>query len=508
MAMTARKAEGMIFLAAAIWGLSFIFTFWGTQSCPPAMYLLLRCVGALILTVLVFGRHLLPFDRETLRQGLALGGLFCGGYLLQAYSIRFTTTSHASFIAAMTLPATPFVTWLVLRRKVARWSVIGVVIALAGLFVLLNPFANWSAAGDFPTLGGLYVGDWIGIASVPFWAFYLNYMDVFTRNREGRGATGKMLTMQFGTAIPILFVVWFVLESGHGATPPEALKIPVPVAADEYKRAMGIQTDEGEIVLYDQSDHPARAVLAAAQAAHPAATVSESFAKALDSLGWRAIRLTTDVQWGDRWLWITLAYNSVLASFVLVFLQTYAQRYTTPVKAVLLFQFEPIVATAAAIAVGLDVLTPLMALGAAIIILGVLASELGEQWWSARRGTPRPDGDNDGDRRAADPDATVVATTPPTFLRDASMADETIRGATVFATPAGASEPATAVSPTADTLVVDPTTFRTAPDGTDTAVSPTADTLVIDPTTRREAPVAPPAREKTVLLDDTRRTDA
>ena len=107
----------------------------------------------------------------------------------------------------------------------------------------------------------------------------------------------------------------------------------------------------------------------------------------------------------SRTLWICLAFNAVFASFVLTFLQTYAQRYTTPVKAMLMFQFEPIVATAAAIAVLGEAFSWLAALGAAIIIVGVLASELGEAVWARLTIDPQ----------ANAPTETALPPVPPTY---------------------------------------------------------------------------------------------
>jgi len=77
-------------------------------------------------------------------------------------------------------------------------------------------------------------------------------------------------------------------------------------------------------------------------------------------------------------LGISLAYNAILASFVLTFIHTGFQRYTTPVKAALIFSLEPVVASIVAVLALNEILNGREYIGAAILFLGVMTSELGD----------------------------------------------------------------------------------------------------------------------------------
>ena len=70
-------------------------------------------------------------------------------------------------------------------------------------------------------------------------------------------------------------------------------------------------------------------------------------------------------------------FNGILASFVLMIVHTYFQRFTSPVKAALIFSLEPIFASVFAIIFVNEILNNREYIGAAILILGVLTSELG-----------------------------------------------------------------------------------------------------------------------------------
>ncbi|GAB5464645.1 MAG: DMT family transporter [Candidatus Kapaibacteriales bacterium] len=76
-------------------------------------------------------------------------------------------------------------------------------------------------------------------------------------------------------------------------------------------------------------------------------------------------------------LYLSLAFNGVLASFAVTLIHTYYQKYTTPVKAALIFSLEPVFAAVIAYIAINELLGPREAFGAAVLMFGVLISELG-----------------------------------------------------------------------------------------------------------------------------------
>lgn len=79
----------------------------------------------------------------------------------------------------------------------------------------------------------------------------------------------------------------------------------------------------------------------------------------------------------DHNLIASVLFNGILASFILTIIHTTYQRYTTPVKAALIFSLEPIFASLFALAFMSEILTNTELLGASILMFGVLVSELG-----------------------------------------------------------------------------------------------------------------------------------
>lgn len=80
----------------------------------------------------------------------------------------------------------------------------------------------------------------------------------------------------------------------------------------------------------------------------------------------------------DMNLVISVLFNGILASFVLMFIHTNFQKYTTPVKAALIFSLEPIFAAGFALIFLGEYLSRLEFIGAIVLFAGVLVSELGQ----------------------------------------------------------------------------------------------------------------------------------
>ncbi|MFA7626415.1 MAG: DMT family transporter [Candidatus Kapaibacterium sp.] len=287
--MKAWKAELALLSVTLIWGGTFLFTKIGLDDCTPSTFILIRFLIAISLSLIFFGNKIFPLSRETLIQGVVLGLLFGGGFVLQTYGLKYTSVSKSAFITGMTVPITPFVFKLINRTNINFWSKIGVVVATIGLFIFTKP--------DFDNLNP---GDLLTLLSTVFWAFYITFMDKFTNKAVlEKNKTHKLVVLQFLAAI----------------LPPLAT-----------------------LILFELDNY--------------------------------SINFSTN-------LITALAFNGILASFAVTIIHTSVQRYTTPIKAALIFSLEPIVANALAVIIVNEILNFREYAGAAILFSGLLISEIG-----------------------------------------------------------------------------------------------------------------------------------
>jgi drug/metabolite transporter (DMT)-like permease len=197
------QADLLILLGGAIWGLSFIFSRWGLESCSPALFLFLRFTLAALVTWLLFRRRIRRSSRLDIRRGLLLGVMMGVGYLLQTYSLNFTDVTRASFLTGMCLLGIPILSFALFRELISVYSLIGVAMAVVGLYVFLDP-----------SFAGLRSGDVMGLVAIPFWALYMIYLVRFTSGKEGWDATCQYMFWQLAGVMPVALLSALLLESG------------------------------------------------------------------------------------------------------------------------------------------------------------------------------------------------------------------------------------------------------------------------------------------------------
>lgn len=286
--MKSWKAETYLMLVTLIWGGTFLFTKQALVDCSPSLFLVIRLLLAFTLTLIFFGKHLKHLNKEIFWHGTVLGLFFGVGFLLQTYGLKFTSVSKTAFITGITVSITPFVYFILQKKKIAFWSIIGVIIATIGLYIFTKPEFN-----------NINIGDVLVLLSTFMWAFYITYMDIFTKDKVGVASTSLLVLLQFFYTFLLAVIALFIFDFGN-------LKL----------------------------------------------------------------NFTNN-------LIFALIFNGILASFLVTFIHTAVQRYTSPVKAALIFSLEPVFAATFAIIFIDEVLSTREYLGGAILLIGVVVSELG-----------------------------------------------------------------------------------------------------------------------------------
>lgn len=193
----------MIVLAASIWGLSYIFGRWGLSSCSPALFLVLRFSVAALAVYPLIRRSFAKATNRLRLEGLILGLSMGGGYLLQTYSLNFTSVARASFLTGMCLIGIPILGYVLFRQVIRAHSLAGVALAVIGLYVFLDP-----------GFSGVNVGDLIGLVAIPVWALYMIYVSVYTEGKTDPDITCLYLFWQLVGVIPLALLAFVVFESG------------------------------------------------------------------------------------------------------------------------------------------------------------------------------------------------------------------------------------------------------------------------------------------------------
>lgn len=162
-----------LFLAALIWGSSFVVVKNTVDTIPTEFLLGFRFTLAAVLLGLVFHKSLLKLDAVYLRQGLTLGLLLFCAYYTQTLGITDTTPGKNAFLTAVYCAIVPFLYWAVDRLRPDAYNIIAALMCIGGIG-LVSLTAGFSIGwGDSMTLVGAF-----------FYAAHIVALAKFTRGRD------------------------------------------------------------------------------------------------------------------------------------------------------------------------------------------------------------------------------------------------------------------------------------------------------------------------------------
>ncbi len=198
--MTRARANLLLLLAAAIWGIAFYFQKIAMDHVGPFVFVAARTLLAALclVPVALLEKRLTdaPWTPRLTAYGVSAGMLFCvAGVLHQAGFITASVT-NGGFLTTLYVVFTPLIAFFILRRRppVHVWPAL--LLALAGV---------WLLAGG--SLEGFTTGDGYIVISAFFWGALL----ILAGLAADAGRPLTFTTMQFAVAtvigVPMAFAV-------------------------------------------------------------------------------------------------------------------------------------------------------------------------------------------------------------------------------------------------------------------------------------------------------------
>ncbi|NSL52634.1 DMT family transporter [Calidifontibacillus erzurumensis] len=133
-------ADASLLCVAFIWGATFVLVQNAITLLEPFSFNAIRFSLAglfLILWLLLFHRKILSkVDKKLILAGIIMGFWLFTAYALQTFGLLFTTSSKAGFITGLSVVLVPLFGFLFFKEKLKGFAMIGVFIALIGLYLL------------------------------------------------------------------------------------------------------------------------------------------------------------------------------------------------------------------------------------------------------------------------------------------------------------------------------------------------------------------------------------
>ena len=190
-----RRADLALLGVTAAWGSTFPAIKIGVGVVDPLVFYALRLTLSLLGLALLFRRSLFKDLAGRWRQGILLGLLLYASYLAQAVGLQSTTASRSGFITSLSVILVPLLYVPLTRRHPGRWPLLGVLVCVAGLFLLTRP-----------DLGRLNRGDLITLVCAFLYALYVVLLERFSRDRSPEpliGIQGVTLAVASLLALPL-----------------------------------------------------------------------------------------------------------------------------------------------------------------------------------------------------------------------------------------------------------------------------------------------------------------
>ena len=160
-----------LFAAAFIWGTSFVIMKDVSECLPPSFLLAVRFTIACLLLSVISWKRLKKLDKSYIFPGILIGSLLFAAYLVQTYGLIGTTPGKNAFLTASYCIITPFLFWIVSRKRPDGFHLISAIVCLGGILLISVDFSSENlfsvALGDILTLicGFFYAAHIVAIAT-------------------------------------------------------------------------------------------------------------------------------------------------------------------------------------------------------------------------------------------------------------------------------------------------------------------------------------------------------
>lgn len=212
------RAELALLAITALWGATFLIVHTAVQFTGPWFFVGARFLTAGLISAVVFRSALRGIRWREVGAGAAIGLTIHLGYGLQTVGLQTISSSSSAFITALYVPLVPLLQWLVFRKAPRLMTLVGVVLAFAGLLLLAGPDASGLQLG---------FGEIVTLVSTIAIAAEILLIGFFA----GRVDLGRVTVVQLfvagllsfatmplvGEALPAFSWVWLAAAVGLGA---------------------------------------------------------------------------------------------------------------------------------------------------------------------------------------------------------------------------------------------------------------------------------------------------
>ncbi len=198
------KAHLLLVLTTLIWGSTFVLIKAALNDSSPLALNAVRMALAAVLLAGYYRKQMAALTRPVLIAGVVVGFFLYLGYAFQTSGLRLTTPSKSAFLTGTSTVMVPLLLVAIWRTHIHLWRVVGIVLALAGLFLMTVP-AGGAGLADFAKVN---FGDILSVGC----AFGFALQIIFLGRASQRFPFEQIAVLQIATAAVLTAVTAPFLE--------------------------------------------------------------------------------------------------------------------------------------------------------------------------------------------------------------------------------------------------------------------------------------------------------
>lgn len=192
----------LLLFTVVVWGSTFVATKILLGYLNPIELLGLRMlIGVPILgAVIVIKKIRFDFTRKEYISLAIASAIITFHFLIQITGLKYTTATNTGWIISITPLILAVISYLFLKEKIGRGTVIGIGVATFGVLMLFSK-------GDFGSLEWLTsIGDWLILISAHTWAIYTAVIRTVSRSKNPLAVTVAVLLPTFVLTVGYLII--------------------------------------------------------------------------------------------------------------------------------------------------------------------------------------------------------------------------------------------------------------------------------------------------------------
>jgi len=169
------KAHVLLVLVTFAWGATFVLIKNALAQVSPFVFNSLRMAVAAVALLVIFRKTISKITRPSATGGVVMGAFLFLGYAFQTTGLSLTTPSKSAFLTGLAVVLVPLIVSVTDRRSPSRWTLLGVLAALGGLYLMTIP------AGEGLSLGTMNRGDLLTLGCAVSFAMHIFVTGHMTR---------------------------------------------------------------------------------------------------------------------------------------------------------------------------------------------------------------------------------------------------------------------------------------------------------------------------------------